>query len=71
MKVINYITFKNNDEFVAWQLEEQRSIISISPQMMEMEIDLDEIGETGTSKNINGTGRLSTGVFITYAEETE
>ena len=67
--IINYTTFKTNDEFVQWQTDGiKKNIHTVQPQMMDIGIDMDESGEEG-SKNVKGQGAPSFGVFVTYLIE--
>jgi len=67
-KIINYITFKNNEEFVKWQNEEYRQIIQIAPLMMEVNLGIDEFDD-GKDKGMVGKGENTFGIFVTYSEE--
>lgn len=69
--IINYTTFKSNEEFIKWQSEgEFKKIHQVQPQLMEMGIGLDEFDD-GKTKGAKGAGKTTFGVFVTYLTEIE
>ena len=67
--IINYTTFKSNEDFIKWQSEgEFRQIHQVQPQLMEIGMNVDEL-ENGNSKSATGEGKTTFGVFVTYLTE--
>ena len=68
--MLNYITFDTNEKFVQWQEETERKIISISPMMSEINLDISEYDDgSNIGKSADGRGKTNIGVFVVYSTD--
>ena len=65
--IFKYISFKNNEEFTAWQKEEVRAIHQISPAAQNMTFTQDS-QRSSVCESSEGAVGLSFGVFVIYTE---
>jgi hypothetical protein len=67
--MLNYITFKTNEEFTDWQrnMDEGTVINSITPIMQDIKLDTLAEKENSYTETMSGGLDLSVGVFVVYS----
>ena len=64
--MINYITFKNNEEFNDWQIKGSFDIVQIQPLMMVSNIAGNV--KQYKRKNVNIDPKYNVGIFVIYKD---
>jgi len=67
--ILGYKTFKNNDEFVKWQLDQRPKLFQVSPIVMGM--DGNEKSKSAVGSQCVFDLQTNVGVFVTFEVMTE